>query len=206
MIIKSLSQTRKNICQVCFDNGDAYRMHVETAMAAGLRPSCEITEEKLEQLLEESELCLAREYALRILASHASSEQKLKERLCERFDEDIAEAVAKQMSEVGAVNDAEYAFMLAADMLRLKSYGDSRVIRELRLKGISCEDAEEAVERAYDEFWEDIPDEAERIRQLIEAKRISPEDEAAKRKLINALIRLGYDYNDIKTELKLFED
>lgn len=206
MIIKSLSQTRKNICQVCFDNGDAYRMHVETAMAAGLRPGCEITEEKLGELLDESELCLAREFALRILSSHASSRLKLKERLCERFDEDIADAVAAQMAEVGAVNDSEYAFMLAADMLRLKCYGDSRVIRELHLKGIDKEDAEDALQRAYDEFADDIPDEAGRIRRIIEAKHISLDDEAAKRKIINALIRLGYDYGDIKTELKLFED
>ncbi|MBE6885207.1 MAG: RecX family transcriptional regulator [Ruminococcaceae bacterium] len=206
MIVRSVSQTRKNICQVCFDDGSAFRIHIEVAMSAGLRPGCEISEEKLNELIEESEFCLAREYALRILASHATSKYKLKERLCERFDEDIAEAVAAQMAEVGAVNDSEYAFFLAADMLRLKNYGDSRVLRELRQKGISWEDAEDALQRVYDEFPEDVPDEPGRIRRLVEIKRLSPDDEAAQRRFINSLIRLGYDYSDIKAELSLLEE
>jgi len=206
MTILRVSQTRHNCCEVSLSDGRAFRFHLETAMGAGFRPGCELTEERLEELLHVSELCLAREYALKLLAARACSRKRLTERLAERFDRDVAEETAGLMAEAGLVDDAEYAFMLAADMLRLKRYGDSRVIRELRQKGISREDAVEALERAYEEFPEDIPDEEERIRELLRLRGVDLSDERQKRRAVDQLIRLGYDYGDIRRAAQIFED
>lgn len=206
MTILRVSQTRHDCCEVSLSDGRAFRFHLETAMGAGFRPGCELTEERLEELLRVSELCLAKEYALKLLTSRACSRRRLAERLAERFDRDVAEETAGLMADAGLVDDAEYAFTLAADMLRLKYYGDSRVIRELRQKGISREDAEQALERAYAEFPEDIPAEEDRIRGLLRLRRVDLSDEKQKRRAVDQLIRLGYDYGDIRQAARLFED
>lgn len=206
MIVRRVSQVRGGCCEAAFDDGRSFRFHLETAMAAGLRPGCELDEERLGELLYASELCLAKEYALRILSARACTRKRLTERLCERFDPDIAEEAAQLMEDAGVLDDAGLAFMLAADMLRLKSYGDMRVIQELRRKGISADGAGEALDRAYEEFADEIPCEEERIAEILRRRAPDLDDERQKRRTIDSLIRLGYDYSDIKRALHSFEE
>ena len=206
MIVRRVSQVRGGCCEAAFDDGRSFRFHLETAMAAGLRPGCELDEKRLGELLYASELCLAKEYALRILSARACTRKRLTERLCERFDPDIAEEAAQLMEDAGVLDDAGLAFMLAADMLRLKGYGDMRVIQELRRKGISADDAEEALDRAYEEFADEISCEEERIAEILRRRAPDLDDERQKRRTIDSLIRLGYDYSDIKRALHSFEE
>ncbi len=206
MIVRRISQVRGGCCAATFDDGRAFRLHVETAMAAGLRPGSELDEERLCELLHSSELCLAREYALRLLSARACTKKRLVERLCERYDEDIAEETARLMEDAGLLDDAGLALMLAADMLRLRNYGDARVAQELRRKGIASEEAEEAIDRAYEEFADDIPCEEERIAGIIRRRAPELSDERQKRRTVDSLIRLGYDYGDIKRVLREFTD
>ena len=206
MIVRRISQVRGGCCEASFDDGRVCRLHLETAMAAGLRPGCELDEAALGELLYASELCLAKEYALRILSARACTRKRLTERLRERYDEDIAAETAQLMEDAGLLDDAGLAFVMAADMLRLKGYGDARVSQELRRRGISSDGAEEAIDRAYEEFADEIPCEEERIAEIIRRRAPDLSDEKQKRRTIDSLIRLGYDYGDIKRALREFDE
>ena len=112
-------------------------------------------------------------------------------------EEDANDAVS-WMEEIGAVDDTAYAGMLVRHY-RTKGFGNLRIREELKLHGIPKDLAQSVLE----EYKEDS---GEPIRAFLEKKlRVKSPDDAEKRKLIAALQRRGFAYEEIRSVFSAFE-
>lgn len=136
----------------------------------------------------------ARATVLRRLASAPRTRKDLGDDLSRRgIPEDVIERVLDRFTEVGLIDDAEYARLWVASRHRSKGTARSSLKHELRAKGITDDDAVEALG--------DIDDEAERARGvvLVRSKMSSTsrlEPTARVRRLVTLLLRRGYRHGE----------
>ena len=142
----------------------------------------------------------AKNYAMRLLSGRAYTKKTLCEKITARFDEESAEAAVTRMEELGLINDADYARRYAADCLNLKRYSLRRTAQALHQKGIDRHIIEDTL--AEMEF---APEQS--VARLLERKYPKwQEDEKNKTRAVNALVRLGYGYGDIRTVMQNLQE
>lgn len=140
----------------------------------------------------------AKEKALNLLEFRAHSRKELFDKLRRFTDVSTADEVVDALEEAGLINDEEYAYQCAHDLMELRLFGPIRVKQELAKRGIASELIEAAIYRVEDETC--LPE--ERLRYLMERKyKNSLGDEKNIAKTINSLFRLGYGYDMIKNML-----
>lgn len=140
----------------------------------------------------------AKEKALNLLEFRAHSRKELFDKLRRFTDVSTADEVVDALEEAGLINDEEYAYQCAHDLMELRFFGPIRVKQELVKRGIASELIEAAIYRVEDETC--LPE--ERLRHLMERKyKNSLGDEKNIAKTINSLFRLGYGYDMIKNML-----
>ena len=89
---------------------------------------------------------VARSIALRLLTGAPRSRHQLAVGLARRgIDEEVAERVLDRFTEVGLINDGEYAQMLVRSQLESRGLARRGLAHELRRKGIGDEDADAAL-------------------------------------------------------------
>jgi regulatory protein len=117
-----------------------------------------------------------------------------------KHDRAAAEKAVERLEELKLINDADFAEMMAKHLGEKKGYSEKRIIKELLLKGIDRETAENAVS-SLDK------NPHTRIIELLEKKYYRYlGDEKGRKKVYNALLRLGYSYSEINSALKEFEE
>ena len=136
-----------------------------------------------------------KEKALNLLEYRAHSRKELFDKLKRFTDIGTANEVLDMLEEGGLLDDEAYAFQYAHDLMEMKLAGPARLKRELAMRGIDEETAEEAIFAAEQE----IGSAEERLERLIEIRyKNMLFDEKNRTKTINALFRLGYGYDMIK--------
>ena len=169
--------------KLTFEDGREIPVNPDLIYEYGLKDGVELSEERYLTLLEES----AYSKALAILARQERSEKGLVVKLRECFrDGALAEKVVNRVKKNGYLNDAEY----AVSFLTGKNYSKKQAIYELMKKGIGKKDAESALE--HSEIDEHVI-----IDKYI--KKMAGKDE---RKIIESLMRKGFEYEDIKRAIK----
>lgn len=155
----------------------------------------DISLERLNQVVYADTLRKARERALYLLDYKDYSYIQLYEKLEATYPQDICLDVLSKLVELGIINDNRYAKNLAERLILVKKYGSYRAIRELTLKGIDKDLAEEVVS-----YYDDT--QLERLKDLINSKysRYLVDDKGLN-KVKNALVRLGYSYDLINQVL-----
>ena len=156
----------------------------------------EINEEELTELLDSVSFRRAYNKGLDFLSRRPFGTKELIKKLCEKgHDKQAAQKACERLVELGLLNDEEYARILANDLLERKKYAIKRVKQELIFRGID----REIVENTIDSIDND-PQKS--IIILIKKKYINKlGDEKGKKRVVDALMRLGYSYSDIKTAL-----
>ncbi len=132
--------------------------------------------------------------ASKMLALRPLSANMLFDKLIEKevSDEDAQSAV-EYMIRIGAVDDVEYARRIATTLSQ-RYYGEYRIRRELRSRGIDDEDADIALG--------ELPDPVELIITYAGMKlRGATADDKALSKLAASLNRRGFGWDDIKTAM-----
>ena len=133
---------------------------------------------------------VARTVVLRRLSSTARTRKDLHDDLLKReIPESIADEVLDRFTELGLINDTDYAELFVAS--RRRSRGTARPVlrQELRRKGVGDDEIHAALEDITDE------DEFERARALVLSKHpaLARFDAATKqRRLMSLLMRRGY--------------
>lgn len=159
----------------------------------GIRAGTEITDEELEELVLISQEKRAKEKALWLLSYRDHSGKELEQKLRRTSDPDAAAAAVETMKEYGLVNDEAFAQRRAEYLIYTKGYSTSRTEYELIQKGIDTETVRDIILSMN-------VDERERLAEIVERRFLPvPEDEKGKRRIFNALQRLGYSYGDIKS-------
>ena len=180
-------------------NGE-YRLTTnrELWLSCGLVSGMEIDEAEFEAFAALVEADRAKHKALRLLETRDHCEWELVEKLTHSgISRESAQAAAARMAELGLVNDEAYAQRLAEELFPRKGYSPARIEQELIARGVARETAYEAA-RAIE------GDPLERLAALLESK-YAPSykgTERDRRRVVNALQRLGYSFFDIRRAME----
>lgn len=161
----------------------------------------EINEEELTELLNSVSFRRAYNKGLDFLSRRPYGTKELIKKLCEKgHEKEFAEKASERLLELGLLNDEEYARILANDLLERKNYSIKRIKQELAFRGIDRDIIENTIDLLDN-------DPVSRIIILIKKKYINKiGDEKGRKRTVDALLRLGYSYSDIKTALNSISD
>lgn len=169
----------------------------------GIKNKTEICEEELVQLKSRINSRCAFNKAIDLISRREHSRKELITKLKQRDYGDVAESVADELERLGYLNDERFARMYTNELKERKKYGKRRIVQELYMKGIDRD-----IIDAVTEETEEVPEVA--IAELINKKyRNCLEDQKGRNRVINGLIRLGYNFSDIKkviSEIDNFND
>jgi regulatory protein len=198
MMLTAAEPRRKGLVALFIDGEKAVDLDAEIYLKSGLRPGDDLTDERLHELIAASDARRAEQKAMYLLGYRAHSEKELARKLSRTVSREAAGKAAERMTELGLVNDGEYARSLAREMFTRRHFAAVRVRAELMRRGISRELAEQAVAEAE-------PDPREAVRELIEKKYArNLGDEKGRRRTAAALQRMGYRWDDIRSALNEF--
>ncbi|HST57407.1 MAG TPA: regulatory protein RecX [Longimicrobium sp.] len=170
----------------------------EIAHAANLRVGDMVDEARLMELERRDRTWQAREAALHLLAVRPRSAVELARRLrMKGYGAEVAEEVIGRLRELGMIDDAVFAGMLARDRVRLRPQGSRRLENELRQKGVDEETARTAIRETMEG---EETDERELARRAAAKWKPRPDEEPdrARRRLHGFLARRGFDGDVIR--------
>ena len=182
-----------------FDDGTKMRVAARIITEQGLYAGKALSEEDLAALQEAARRASAKDRAVRIVSTTAISERELKRRLVQRGESagDAAEA-ADWLRDLGALDDEAMARRIVRRCAD-KGYGALRARQELQQKGIPREYWEEALAQ--------YPDMSEAIDRFLAQKlRDRNPDRKEINRVIAALQRRGYSWEEIRSALNRFQD
>lgn len=182
---------KKDRVLVYLTGGDLLRITPEELLRFDLRPGMDLAEDVLEELNRAAARSLTRQQAAEMAGRRMLSQKELSDRLVKKGTErGEAEELADWLEDLGAVDDAAYAGVIARHYGTM-GYGPARVCQELRRRGIGRD------------LWEDalaqLPPAEEAIEQFLRAKcKSGAPDRAACKRLSDALLRRGFSWQDIR--------
>lgn len=161
---------------------------------AGLKVGQELTAEELTGLQDTARLDKAYDRALNFIAIRRRSEWEIREYLKRKdYEQEIIGVVLSKLGEYGYVNDEAFATAWVESRRLLKATSKRRLQQELRAKRV----ADDIIGQVLSD---DEADEGEILKELIAKKRQQTryQDDL---KLMQYLVRQGYNYGDIKAAL-----
>ena len=140
--------------------------------------------------------------AVKLLAAKPRSVAELRERLLERqwTNEAVVEGVLTKLREYGYLNDERFAYSYASYKVRQRPMGRGRLRRDLALKKVDRETADEALKLVFEETPE-----AELIDRAIEKRirlRGRPQTRAETKSLFDHLLRQGFSYELVSEKVR----
>jgi regulatory protein len=133
---------------------------------------------------------------VRALARRELSVAQLRARLARTgWSRASVEAALERLTASGAVDDARVARALARTRAGVKRQGRERVVREIQALGIARDVARAAVEEVFGAL-----DEQALLQRALDARlrgRVTLGDPAARRRLMAALVRQGFDADSV---------
>ena len=158
-----------------------------------MKQNPELDDEQMEALRTDAGQMSAKMRAVRIVSATNVSKRDLEERLVRKGEDptQAKEAVA-WMSELNLLDDAKTAEQIVDRCIR-KGYGLSRAKQALYEKRIPKE--------YWDEALADYPDQSEKIIAFLRSRLDADSDQREIRKAVDALIRRGHSYPQIRRGL-----
>lgn len=195
MKIESVSAAadRAGKYRVVFDNGNSLRLYRQTVEDFGLYTGMEMSEDDYQNLLTSAGKMSAKMRAVRIVSASSVSKNDLQRRLIQKGEspEDAANAV-EWMSELSLLDDEKTAQQIVQRCIS-KGYGLARAKQALYEK------------RIPKELWEtvltDYPAQIDKITEFLESRLTGESDGKDVRKAIDALLRRGHSYGNIRKAL-----
>ena len=178
-----------------------YRMTVDKAFVqkAGLVQGQDIDEGELAELCEAVSSRRAFNKACDLLERRDHSSGELLVKLRQKGFGDHAEQAVEKLVELGYVDDERFARAYVSELIRLKHYGKRRIVSELYKKGID--------RSIIEAVTEDIETDSDELIALIKRKYLSSlNDEKGERRVVNALVRMGYSYSEIRLAVEAVKE
>lgn len=164
-----------------------------------LKENAEITAEELKEITLKAGERRAYNYAVSLLSRREHTVKEITEKLKRKDYGQFTVRVTERLVSEGYLSDERFAKLYVRELINLKGYGIRRIKDELYRKGISRDIAECVLEEA------EFPD--NKLKDIVEKKFLRYLDtEKGVQKTINALIRLGYSYGEIKDVLREVAD
>lgn len=177
---------------VKFSDGSHMKLYRQTVEDFRLYPGMEL--ESLDALRERDGTYSAKMRAVRIVSAAAVSKRDLENRLVRKGEtEEQAKEAVRWLSELNLVDDRQTAKQIVSQCVR-KGYGLSRAKQALYEKQIP--------KQLWEEALEGYPDQTDAIVRLLQQKLRDPEDPKQVKRAIDAALRRGHSYGDVKRALE----
>lgn len=200
MKILSIDKYKGNTFSVKLEGNKLMYLHSDIISQYNLRADTDVPASALKEIFHMSEYRKAREYALYLLDVKDYSCSDMLAKLLAHYNEKVSGEIISYLKEYGFLNDERYCRNLARKLFEVKLYGKYRVKREMLARGLDKYLAEDIISE-YEE------NSSERICLLISKKYARfLKDEKGVAKTKNALVRLGYSYDEINSALRQFKD
>lgn len=186
------SRHKKGRVLVFLEDGACLKITEQELLDFGLRAGDRLDDTVLQRLREAAGLSNVKAAAADMVGRRAMSRRELERKLREKgAGEAEARRAAEWLERIGAIDDRDYAALLARHCAQL-GYGPARIREKLREKGISRE--------LWDGALEELPPCGEQIDAFLAGKlRGRLPDEKERRRLTNALLRRGFSWENIKS-------
>ena len=169
------------------------KLYRQTVEDFRLYPGVEI--EDLDAVRENNSRYSAKMRAVRIISASSVSRRDLETRLVRKGEsEEQAKAAVEWLSDLNLVDDRQTARQIVDSCVR-KGYGLQRAKQALYEKQIPKSYWEEALE--------DYPDQTNAIVRFLQQKLRDPDDPKQVRRAIDAALRRGHSYGDVKRALEM---
>lgn len=176
-----------------FDNGKTMRLYRQTLEDFTLYSGAELSDEQYAKMCQHAGAVSAKMRAVRIVSASSVSKKDLQQRLIQKGESaKDAENAVKWMSDMDIVDDRKTAEQIVNRCIA-KGYGISRAKQALYEKRIPKE--------YWEEVLEDYPDQTDAIRAYLESKLNGDSDQKEIKRAIDALIRRGHSYSQIRRAL-----
>ena len=178
---------------VSFDNGEKLGLYRQTVEDFGLYTGRELSGEEYASLQEAAGAMSAKMRAVRIVAASSVTKKDLQQRLVQKGEDPAkaAEAVA-WMEEMHLVDDAETARQIVSRCAS-RGYGLARAKQALYEKKVP--------RRYWEEALVDYPDQTDRIVSFLRGRLTDSEDPKQINRAVDALLRRGHSYGQIRSAL-----
>ena len=178
---------------VRFAGGRTLRLYRQTVEDFGLYAGLELSERQLSSLEESASQMSARMRAVRIVSASNVSRQDLKQRLVHKGEsEEQAQAAVEWMEELNLLDDGETARQIVSHCIA-RGYGPARAKQALYEKKIPKE--------LWAQALEDYPDQSEKMIDFLRSRLGEQPDQREIKRAVDALIRRGHSYGDIRRVL-----
>ncbi len=205
MVITDIAQQKKNEKRysVFIDGKFVFGLSDVDVLFFRLKIGDEITQEKLNNIIETSIKTKARETVFNYIGFKARTEKEVRKKLSDKeYSEDIIDETVEFIKGYGYINDEQYAKDFISEKLNYKGWGISRIKYELSMKGIGNDIVSIILEE--NDFTEDeITKACEVLRTKIRYKDVDNLDQKEKKKLYDFLLRRGYSYSIVKDVFKI---
>lgn len=179
---------------VRFGDGTVMRLYRQTIEDFFLYAGQELTSEQMKQLKEAAGAMSAKMRAVRILSATSVSKKDLQQRLVQKGEDPTqAQAAVAWMEELELLDDRKTAQQIVSRCIG-KGYGINRARQALYEKRIPKE--------YWDEVLADYPDQMESIVAFLADKLTGDVQDSQRRKAIDALLRKGHSYHEIRRGLE----
>jgi len=189
----------KQRCSVFVDGEFLLGVSAELVYEFKLAKGDVLTEQALNQLLDQEELLEAKTAAFNLLSYRQRSRQEIKERLLRKdYGLEVVNQVLQILEQLDYIDDREFAISWTKDRIT-KGFGPYRIRRQLKEKGVAKELIESVLEEEYSSQLE-----YELAEKLASKKRVHYRDADAyerRNKLSQVLKRKGFSFETINLVL-----
>lgn len=207
-VVREIQEKRRSSV-ILMESGEQFwltwtQLQEHEPFAVGQEVDCEA----LREWLLPRQYPMALNDAVALLAQRAQASGEIRQKLRRHlYMEDTIEMVLYKLEKERLINDEAFAREWAASRAR-SQVGRSRILRELRMKGISQQMAETALEEVDEEESEDAA--AALARKLVRRYSKEADERKAMQKILSAMARRGYAYEEsrqaVETALQAMED
>jgi regulatory protein len=178
---------------VRFSDGSTMRLYRQTVEDFGLYAGLELNEEQMTALQQNAGQTSAKMRAVRIVSASSVSRRDLEQRLIRKGEnEQQAKAAVQWMEDLNLLDDRQTARQIVS-RCAAHGYGAARAKQMLYEKQIP--------KHLWSDALEDYPDQTEHILKFLELKITDPADQRQVKKAIDALLRRGHSYGDVRRAL-----
>lgn len=184
---------------VTLDDGRRLRLEQAAVGEFALYPGRELTAEELDQIRGANQRASAKARAVRIISATNVSKKDLERRLVQKGETpELASEAVQWLTELNLLDDLETARQLAQSAAR-KGYGAARIRQILYQKGID--------RQLWDEAMEELPEPDDAIDRFLQSRfKGEKPDERETKRAVDALLRRGHRWADIRSAMARYTD
>ena len=192
-------KNNKNRYSVFIDGKYAFSLDDETLFKSKLKVGDEINEEAAQELICDAQYMACKDYGFKLVSKKLYTAHDFTYKLkMKGFDESVANKVCLRFSELGLINDEDFARAYISDAARLRQKGKRAISAELSMHGVD----KAVIDGLLDGF-----ENPEGLEKIISKKlKTKNPDRRQLSSVFSSCIRKGYGADEIKHALKKYTD